>query len=75
MTSSGYRIYAVRYAHRKCSSSEVFYHDHHDAPMTMDDFVFDRINALASSKELILPGHDPLVIERLTNVADGIVEL
>jgi glyoxylase-like metal-dependent hydrolase (beta-lactamase superfamily II) len=36
---------------------------------------YDRIRALASSPELILVGHDPQVMERLTRVADGIVEL
>jgi len=36
---------------------------------------FDRISELASVKELILPGHDPLVLERLRKVGDGIVEL
>jgi glyoxylase-like metal-dependent hydrolase (beta-lactamase superfamily II) len=36
---------------------------------------YDRIRALADSPDLILPGHDPLVLERLTPVADGIVEL
>ena len=36
---------------------------------------YDRIRALASSPELILVGHDPQVMQRLTPVADGIVEL
>jgi glyoxylase-like metal-dependent hydrolase (beta-lactamase superfamily II) len=36
---------------------------------------FDRLRALASSPDLILPGHDPLVLERLEKVADGIVAL
>lgn len=35
-----YRVYAVRYAHRKTNSSEVFYRDAHQAPMTMDYFVW-----------------------------------
>ena len=34
-----------------------------------------RIRDLAASPELIVPGHDPRVLERLTCVADGIVEL
>jgi glyoxylase-like metal-dependent hydrolase (beta-lactamase superfamily II) len=34
-----------------------------------------RIRELAASPDLILPGHDPLVFERLQRVADGIVEL
>jgi glyoxylase-like metal-dependent hydrolase (beta-lactamase superfamily II) len=36
---------------------------------------FDRIRELAAAPELILPGHDPLVLERLNRVADGIFEL
>jgi glyoxylase-like metal-dependent hydrolase (beta-lactamase superfamily II) len=35
----------------------------------------ERIREIASAPELIVPGHDPLVLERLTRVADGIVEL
>jgi glyoxylase-like metal-dependent hydrolase (beta-lactamase superfamily II) len=35
----------------------------------------ERIRELASSPELIVPGHDPLVLERLTRVGDAIVEL
>jgi hypothetical protein len=34
-----------------------------------------RIRDLATSPDLIVPGHDPLVLERLTRVADGIVQL
>ena len=44
MATSPYRIYAVRYAHRKTSSAEVFYKDAHDAPMTMDYFVWALTN-------------------------------
>lgn len=36
---------------------------------------FKRIRALADKPELIIPGHDPLVQERLQRVADGIVSL
>jgi glyoxylase-like metal-dependent hydrolase (beta-lactamase superfamily II) len=36
---------------------------------------YDRIRALAASPELIVPGHDPLVLQRLTPVAEGIVQL
>lgn len=36
---------------------------------------FAKIRELASSEDLVLPGHDPLVLERLTKVGDGIVEL
>ncbi len=34
-----------------------------------------RIREIASAPELIVPGHDPLVLERLTRVTDGIVQL
>jgi hypothetical protein len=34
-----------------------------------------RIREIASSPELIVPGHDPQVLERLTRVADSIVQL
>jgi glyoxylase-like metal-dependent hydrolase (beta-lactamase superfamily II) len=36
---------------------------------------YDRIRELADSPDLIVPGHDPQVLERLTPVANGIVEL
>ena len=36
---------------------------------------FDHIRELAGDEELVIPGHDPLVLERLRRVADGIVEL
>jgi len=36
---------------------------------------YDRIRALAASPDLIIPGHDPLVLQRLKPVAGGIVEL
>jgi hypothetical protein len=36
---------------------------------------FARLRELASSPDLILPGHDPLVLERLKRVGDGIVEM
>ena len=44
MASAPYRIYAVRYAHRQCTSSEAFYGDHHASPMTMDYFVWALTN-------------------------------
>ncbi len=44
MPIAPYRIYAVRYAHRACNSSEVFYGDHHASPMTMDYFVWALTN-------------------------------
>ena len=34
-----------------------------------------RRSGAASSEDMVLPGHDPLVLERLTKVGDGIVEL
>ena len=40
MPNAPYRIYAVRYAHRACNTSEAFYGDYHRAPMTMDYFVW-----------------------------------
>ena len=48
MPTAPYRIHAVRYAHRACTSSEVFYGDHHAAPMTMDDFALQRAHAARS---------------------------
>ena len=45
----------------------------HDIPRMYG--AFDRIRELASSPDLIVPGHDPLVFERMKTVADGIVEL
>jgi glyoxylase-like metal-dependent hydrolase (beta-lactamase superfamily II) len=45
----------------------------HDLPGVYG--AFDRIRELAGAPELVIPGHDPLVLERLRRVADGIVEL
>jgi glyoxylase-like metal-dependent hydrolase (beta-lactamase superfamily II) len=45
----------------------------HDLPRMYAAFA--KIRELASSEDLVLPGHDPLVLERLTKVGDGIVEL
>jgi len=44
MPPAPYRIHAVRYAHRKCTTSEAFYGDHHNGPMTMDYFVWALTN-------------------------------
>ena len=44
MTVAPYRIYAIRYAHRACTSSEAFYGDYHRSPMTMDYFVWALTN-------------------------------
>lgn len=43
--------------------------------MATTNRAFDRINELAASPDLIVPGHDPLVLDRLKPVGDGIVEL
>jgi glyoxylase-like metal-dependent hydrolase (beta-lactamase superfamily II) len=45
----------------------------HDIPGMY--YGFQRIRALADKPELIIPGHDPLVQERLRRVANGIVSL
>ena len=45
----------------------------HDIPGMY--YGFQRIHALADKPELIIPGHDPLVQERLRRVANGIVSL
>lgn len=44
MPIAPYRVYAVRYAHRECTSSEAFYGDYHRRPMTMDYFVWALTN-------------------------------
>ena len=44
MPPAPYRIHAVRYAHRRCTTSEAFYGDHHNGPMTMDYFVWALTN-------------------------------
>jgi glyoxylase-like metal-dependent hydrolase (beta-lactamase superfamily II) len=44
MPNAPYRIYAVRYAHRKCTTSECFYGDYHASPMAMDYFVWALTN-------------------------------
>ena len=46
---------------------------HHDLPGMY--YGFQRIRDLAERPDLILPGHDPLVLERLKPVAEGIVSL
>ena len=35
----------------------------------------DRVRAMASSPQLIVPGHDPAVFERYERVADGVVRI
>ena len=44
MPPAPYRIHAVRYAHRDCTTSEAFYGDHHNGPMAMDYFVWALTN-------------------------------
>jgi glyoxylase-like metal-dependent hydrolase (beta-lactamase superfamily II) len=44
MPNATYRVYAVRYAHRKCTTSECFYGDYHASPMAMDYFVWALSN-------------------------------
>lgn len=44
MPNAPYRIHAVRYAHRKCTTSECFYGDYHASPMAMDYFVWALTN-------------------------------
>ena len=50
MPIAPYRIYAVRYAHRKCTTSECFYGDYRAAPMAMDYFVW----ALTNGRETVV---------------------
>ena len=45
----------------------------HDLPGMYDSF--ERMRELADKPELIVPGHDPLVLDRLKPVAEGIVSL
>jgi glyoxylase-like metal-dependent hydrolase (beta-lactamase superfamily II) len=45
----------------------------HDLPGMYDSF--ERMRELADRPDLIVPGHDPLVLERLRPVAEGIVSL
>ena len=44
MASAPYTIYAVQYAHRKTTSSELFYGDTHNTPVAMDYFVWALTN-------------------------------
>lgn len=38
-------------------------------------FALDRIKALASSPDLIIPGHEPLVMKRFPNPFEGVAEI
>jgi glyoxylase-like metal-dependent hydrolase (beta-lactamase superfamily II) len=64
------------------SDASHYYHNlEQNVPfMTLHDipgmyYGFQRIRELADKPELIIPGHDPLVQERLRRVAEGIVSL
>jgi glyoxylase-like metal-dependent hydrolase (beta-lactamase superfamily II) len=52
---------------------EIPFNTLHDLPGMYD--AFRCIRALADAPDLIVPGHDPLVLERLRSVAPGIVTL
>ena len=36
---------------------------------------FKRLRSLATAPELVIPGHDPLIMSRFSAVADGVVRL
>ena len=36
---------------------------------------FDRMRSLASSPELLVPGHDPAIMDRFPSVAPGVAEV
>jgi glyoxylase-like metal-dependent hydrolase (beta-lactamase superfamily II) len=36
---------------------------------------FEKVKRLASSPDLIIPGHDPLIMERFPKVADGVIRI
>lgn len=73
-TSRGRAVLASDAAHYYRNLEErIPFNTLHDLPGVYA--AFDRVHALAAAPELIVPGHDPLVLERLRPVADGIVEL
>ena len=73
-TSRGRAVVASDASHYyRNLEEEIPFNTLHDLPGMYGAFA--RIRELASAHELILPGHDPLVMERLRKVADGIVEL
>ena len=73
-TSRGRAVVASDASHYyRNLEEEIPFNTLHDLPGMYS--AFGRIRALAAKPELILPGHDPLVMERLRKVADGIVEL
>jgi glyoxylase-like metal-dependent hydrolase (beta-lactamase superfamily II) len=83
--TAGLQIVSVQTKHGRAvvaSDASHYYHNIeknvpfmviHDIPRMYQ--AFERIRALADKPELIIPGHDPLVQERLHRVADGIVSL
>jgi glyoxylase-like metal-dependent hydrolase (beta-lactamase superfamily II) len=83
--TAGIQIVSVQTRHGRAvvaSDASHYYHNIeknvpfmvlHDLPRMYQ--AFDRIRALADKPELIIPGHDPLVQERLQRVANGIVSL
>jgi glyoxylase-like metal-dependent hydrolase (beta-lactamase superfamily II) len=83
--TAGMQIITVQTKHGRAvvaSDASHYYHNYeNNVPfMTLHDipgmyYGFQRIRELADKPELIIPGHDPLVQERLHKVAQGIVSL
>ena len=83
--TAGMQIVTVQTQHGRAvvaSDASHYYHNfeknvpfttHHDLPGMY--YGFQRIRELADRSDLILPGHDPLVLERLKSVDDGIVSM
>jgi glyoxylase-like metal-dependent hydrolase (beta-lactamase superfamily II) len=83
--TAGMQIVTVQTQHGRAvvaSDASHYYHNfeknvpfttHHDLPGMY--YGFQRIRELADHPDLILPGHDPLVLERLKPVDDGIVSM
>jgi glyoxylase-like metal-dependent hydrolase (beta-lactamase superfamily II) len=83
--TAGMQIISVQTRHGRAvvaSDASHYYHNiEKNVPfMTLHDIPgmyrgFQRIRELADTPELIIPGHDPLVQERLQRVGNGIVSL
>ena len=74
MTSRGRAVVASDASHYyRNLEARIPFNTLHDLPGTYA--AFDRVEALAGAPDLVLPGHDPLVLERLKPVGQGIVEL
>lgn len=83
--TAGMQIITVQTASGRAvlaSDASHYYHNFEDnVPfMVIHDLpgmyhAFQRLYALADTPELIIPGHDPMVLERLKPVAQGIVSL